>query len=427
MKETLAFVMAGGKGERLMPLTGDRTKPAVPFGGIYRLIDFTLNNCVNSAIYKIIILPQYKSQSLTDHLEASWNIFSHRLGHFLKIVPPQQRIGHDWYRGTADSIRQNLYLIERYRPRNTLILSGDHIYKMDYSRFLDYHREKDADITIALLEVSTDQARQFGVAEVDHDFRILGFQEKPKHEPKTIPGDPEHVLASMGIYIFRTKTLLEILKTMEGNDFGGEIIPKLLDSHRIYAYPYRKLNRIPEYIYETLPNGERELQLDPHPRDSSYWRDVGTLDAYWNANMDLTGVEPHFNLYGIRWPIHTHQVQNPPAKFVFATERTENFRVGKALDSLVSSGCIVSGIVLNSVLSYNTTVRSWARVEESVILGRVIVGRHCKIKKAIIDKDNVTPSHTEIGYNPKEDAKRFTVTPRGIVVVPKGYFTTNED
>ena len=427
MKETLAFVMAGGKGERLMPLTRDRTKPAVPFGGIYRLIDFTLSNCVNSAIYKIIVLPQYKSQSLNDHLEEGWNIFSHKLGHFLKIVPPQQRTGFDWYRGTADSVRQNLYLIERYRPRNTLILSGDHIYKMDYSRFLDYHQEKEADITIALLEVPADQSRQFGVAEVDHDFRILGFQEKPEQAPKTIPADPEHVLASMGIYLFRTKSLVEILKDIKGNDFGAEIIPKLLDSHRIYAYPYRKLNKIPEYIYKTLPNGERELQLDPHPRDSSYWRDVGTLDAYWNANMDLTGVEPHFNLYGIRWPIHTHQVQNPPAKFVFATERAEHFRVGKALDSLVSPGCIVSGIVQNSVLSYNVTVRSWARVDESVILGRVTVGRHCKIKKAIIDKDNVIPPHTEIGYNPKKDAKRFTVTPRGIVVVPKGYFTTNEN
>lgn len=426
MKETLAFVMAGGKGERLMPLTGDRTKPAVPFGGSYRLIDFTLSNCINSELYRIIVLPQYKSQSLSDHLEAGWNIFSHKLGHFLKIVPPQQRTGQDWYRGTADSIRQNLYLIERYRPRNIMILSGDHIYKMDYSRFLDYHREKDAEITIALLEVSADQARQFGVAEVDRDFRILGFQEKPKRDPKTIPGDPDHVLASMGIYLFRTKTLKEALNTMKGNDFGGEIIPRLLDDHRIYAYPYRELNKIPEYVYETLPDGERELQLDPHPRDSAYWRDVGTLDAYWNANMDLTGVEPHFNLYGIRWPIHTYQIQNPPAKFVFATERKENFRAGKALDSLVSSGCIISGIVQNSVLSYNTTVRSWARVDESVILGRVTVGRHCKIKKAIIDKDNVIPPNTEIGYHPKEDAKRFTVTPRGIVVVPKGYFTTEE-
>lgn len=426
MKETLAFVMAGGKGERLMPLTRDRTKPAVPFGGIYRLIDFTLSNCVNSGLYRIIVLPQYKSQSLSEHLEAGWNIFSHKLGHFLKLVPPQQRIGLDWYRGTADSIRQNLYLIERYRPRNTLILSGDHIYKMDYSRFLDYHREKDADITIALLEVPTDQSRQFGVAEVDNEFRILGFKEKPKKEPRTIPGDPDHILASMGIYLFRTKTLVNILEKMDGNDFGGEIIPKLLESHRIYAYPYRKLNKIPEFLYETLPNGDREFQLDPHPRDSSYWRDVGTLDSYWNANMDLTGVEPHFNLYGIRWPIHTHQIQNPPAKFVFATERTQNMRVGKALDSLVSAGCIVSGVVQNSVLSYNTTVRSWARVDESVVLGRVTVGRHCKIKKAIIDKDNVIPPNTEIGYHPREDAKRFTVTPRGIVVVPKGYFTTED-
>jgi len=422
MKETLAFVMAGGKGERLMPLTLDRTKPAVPFGGIYRLIDFTLSNCVNSEIYRIIVLPQYKSQSLTDHLEDGWNIFSQKLGHFLKIVPPQQRVGEDWYRGTADSIRQNLYLFERYRPRDTLILSGDHIYKMDYGRFIDYHLEKDADITIALLEVGADQAHQFGVAEVDNDFQIMGFQEKPKTQPKTIPGDPDHILASMGIYLFRTKTLVEILESVKGDDFGGDIIPQLLESHRIFAYPYRRLNRIQEYVYKTPPNGERELQLDPHPRDSSYWRDVGTLDAYWNANMDLTGVDPHFNLYGIRWPIHTHQIQNPPAKFVFATEREEDFRVGKALDSLVSPGCIVSGIVQNSVLSYNVTVRSWARVDESVILDRVTVGRHCKIKKAIIDKNNVIPSGTVIGYNPREDRKQFKVTSRGIVVVPKGYF-----
>ncbi|MBW1799555.1 MAG: glucose-1-phosphate adenylyltransferase [Deltaproteobacteria bacterium] len=426
MKDTLAFVMAGGKGERLMPLTRERTKPAVPFGGMYRLIDFTLSNCVNSAIYKIIVLPQYKSQSLHDHLEAGWNIFSHKIGHFLKIVPPQQRTGLDWYRGTADSIRQNLYLIKRYHPRDILILSGDHIYKMDFGLFLQYHREKDADITISLLETSADQAHQYGVAEVDSSYRILGFQEKPKANPKTIPGDPMHVLASMGIYLFRAKTLIDILESMPEDDFGGQIIPRLLESHKIFAYPYRQQNRIQEYIYSTLPNGERELQTDPNPPDSAYWRDVGTLDAYWNANMDLTGVDPHFNLYGIRWPIHTYQIQAPPAKFVFARERKEGFRVGKALDSLVAPGCIVSGIVQNAVLSYNVVVRSWSRVDESVILDRVTVGRHCRVKKAIIDKDNILPPGMEIGYHPEEDRKRFTVTPRGIVVVPKGYFKPQE-
>lgn len=427
MKDVLAFVMAGGRGERLMPLTRDRAKPAVPFGGIYRIIDLPLSNCINSQIYKIIVLPQYKSQSLVDHLEAGWHIFNHKLGHFLKIVSPQQRIGLDWYRGTADSVRQNLYLIERYNPSQVLILSGDHIFKMDYTLFIGYHLEKQADVTISLLEVGTELAHQFGIAEVDEDFRIKGFQEKPKEDPKTIPGDPDHVLASMGIYLFQTETLVEVLQSGNEDDFGGEIIPSMLASHRIYAYPYRRLNKIEDYIYVTLENGERRLQLDPHTRDSAYWRDVGTLDAYWNSNMDLTGVDPYFNLYGRKWPIHTYQVAAPPAKFVFATERLQGYRVGKALDSLVASGCIISGVVRNSVLGYNVIVRSWAEVDESVIMDGVVVGRHCKIKKAIIDKENVIPPNTVIGYDPREDSKRFTVTPRGIVAVPKGYFKEDSE
>jgi glucose-1-phosphate adenylyltransferase len=426
MKDVLAFVMAGGRGVRLMPLTQDRTKPAVPFGGIYRLIDLPLSNCINSQVYKIIILPQYKSQSLHDHLEDGWNIFNQKLGHFLRIVPPQQRIGLDWYRGTADSIRQNLYLIERYRPSHVLILSGDHIYKMDYSLFASYHQEREADVTISLLEVGTELAHQFGVAEVDEEFRILGFQEKPREAATTIPGDSGHVLASMGIYLFRAETLVEVLTSGNEVDFGRDIIPNLLNSHRIYAYPYRQQNKIEDYVYMTMPDGERQLRLEPHTRDSAYWRDVGDLDAYWNANMDLTGVEPYFNLYGQRWPLHTYQTAAPPAKFVFATERSDGFRVGKALDSLVAPGCIVSGIVRNSVLSSNVIVRSWAQVDESVIMDRVVVGRHCKIKKTIIDKYNIIPPKTTIGYNPSEDRKRFTVTPRGIVVIPKGYFKEEE-
>jgi glucose-1-phosphate adenylyltransferase len=422
MKDILAFVMAGGRGERLMPLTRDRTKPAVPFGGIYRLIDFTLSNCVNSQIYKIIVLPQYKSQSLSDHMEEGWNIFSRKMGHFLKLVPPQQRIGLDWYRGTADSIRQNLYLIERYKPQHVLILSGDHIYKMDYSLFVRYHQEKEADLTISLLEVDKDLAHQVGVAEVNTEFRIKAFREKPKTDVKTIPGDPKHILASMGIYLFRTDVLLEVLEANKEDDFGRDIIPKMLESHRVYAYPYGQQNRIEDIIFVTLENGEREPRLQSRTRDSSYWRDVGTLDAYWNANMDLTGVDPYFNLYGVKWPVHTHQILAPPAKFIFASERPEDFRVGKALDSLVAPGCIISGIVRNSVLAYNVVVRSWATVDESVISDGVVVGRHCKIKKAIVDKRNIIPPYTEIGYNPKEDSKRFSVTPRGIVTVPKGYF-----
>jgi glucose-1-phosphate adenylyltransferase len=426
MKDILAFVMAGGRGERLMPLTRDRTKPAVPFGGIYRLIDFTLSNCVNSQIYKIIVLPQYKSQSLSDHLEEGWNIFSRKMGHFLKIVPPQQRIGLDWYRGTADSIRQNLYLIERYKPQHVLILSGDHIYKMDYSLFAKYHQEKNSDLTISLLEVDKDLAPQVGVAEVDTDFRITAFREKPKTDVKTIPGDPKHVLASMGIYLFRTDLLLEILEANKQDDFGHDIIPKMLENHRVYAYPYGQQNRIEDLVLVTLENGERETRLQSRTRDSSYWRDVGTLDAYWNANMDLTGVDPYFNLYGTKWPVHTHQILAPPAKFIFASERPENFRVGKALDSLVAPGCIISGIVRNSVLAYNVVVRSWATVDESVVSDGVVVGRYCKIKKAIIDKNNIIPAHTEIGYNPNEDRKRFSVTSRGIVTVPKGFFQSEQ-
>ena len=423
MRNTLAFVMAGGRGERLMPLTADRSKPAVPFGGIYRLIDFTLSNCVNSQLYKIIVLPQYKSQSLTDHLEEGWNIFSRQIGHFLKIVPPQQRTGTDWYRGTADSIRQNLYLIERYSPELVLILSGDHIYKMDFLRFADYHRDNRADVTISLLEVGTELASQFGVAVADADFRIRGFQEKPRESPRTIPGDPRHILASMGIYLFRTETLVHALNSWTEDDFGGDIIPRLLESHRVYAYPYRKNNRIEDFVHVTDEDGVRKLRLESRTRDSAYWRDVGTLDAYWNANMDLTGVDPYFNLYGRRWPIHTSQLQAPPAKFVFATERVEGYRVGKALDSLVAPGAIVSGVVRNCVLGCNVVVRSWSELDESVIMDGVTVGRGSRIKKAIIDKGNDIPDGTEIGFNPREDRKRFTVTPRGITVVPKGYFS----
>jgi len=405
-----------------MPLTLDRAKPAVPFGGIYRLIDLTLSNCINSQLYKIIVLPQYKSQSLTDHLEDGWNIFNQKLGHFLKIVPPQQRISGDWYRGTADSIRQNLYLIELTRPNHILILSGDHIYKMDYSRFLRYHLEKDADLSISLIELGKEMAPQMGIAEVDDDFRIRDFQEKPKENPKTIPNDPNRVFGSMGIYLFKTDALLNALKSNNKDDFGKDIIPHLIPNSRVYAYPFQQQNIIEDYAYHTLENGERKLRLEPKTHDSSYWRDVGALDEYWNANMDLTGLDPSFNLYGKNWPIHTYQIPAPPAKFVFSNERPEGFRVGKALDSLVAPGSIISGIVRNSVISYYVFIQSWATVEESVIMDDVVVERNCKIKKAIIDKHNVIPSNTKIGYNPKKDRNRFTVTPRGIVVVPKGYF-----
>ncbi len=423
MKDVLTVIMAGGRGQRLMPLTQDRSKPAVPFGGIYRLIDIPLSNCINSQIYKILLFPQYKSQSMVDHIEEGWNIFSNDLGHYLRIAAPQQRLGTEWYRGTADCVRQNLYLIERDRPRYVLILSGDHVYKMDYSAFRQYHEQNEADITIGLLEVDLSQGSSFGIAAVDNDFRIRSWAEKPK-DPKPIPDDPDRCLASMGIYLFRTEVLLDLLNKTTYDDFGGDIIPKFIDELKVIAYPYRRLNKIREYIRVVDPEeGESTLRLTENAKDSQYWRDVGTLDAYWNANMDLTGVDPFFNLYGNLWPIRTFQRQYPPAKFIFNEPDGKPPRVGSAVDSLVAPGCIISGgTVRSSVLGYNVMVRSWAVVDESVVLDDVEIGRSCRIKKAIIDKSNIIPPNTHIGIDPQEDRKRFEVTPRGIVVVPKGYF-----
>jgi glucose-1-phosphate adenylyltransferase len=420
MRDVMALVMAGGRGERLYPLTLDRSKPAVPFGGIYRIIDITLSNCINSNIYKIIVLPQYKAQSLVEHLEAGWNIFSYALGHFMKVVPPQMRVGADWYRGTADSVRQNLYLIERESPEYLLILSGDHVYKMDYARLRAYHEEKGADVTVSVIEVPVSQAYRFGIMEVADDYSITGFKEKPASvEP--MPGDPRYVLASMGVYMFKTEVLIDLLKSTDKDDFGRDIIPMALERYSLYAFPYKKENRIEDFVYTINEDGNRVRVLEPCIRDSSYWRDVGDLDAYWNANMDLTGVDPNFNLYGTKWPLRTFQVQYPPVKTIFRD--TASKRTGMALDSIVSQGSIISGgVVQSSVISHNVMVNSWAEVCESVIMADVEIGRHCKIMKAIIDKANRIPPHTEIGYDPEEDRKRFTVTPRGIVVIPKGMF-----
>jgi glucose-1-phosphate adenylyltransferase len=421
MRDVIALIMAGGKGERLYPLTQDRSKPSVPYGGIYRIIDVTLSNCINSNIYKIMVLPQYKAQSLVEHLEAGWNIFSYALGHYLKVVHPQMRTGVQWYQGTADSVRQNLYLIQRESPEHVLILSGDHVYKMDYGRLKAYHEENDADITVSVIEIPISEGHRFGVLEVDHDYRITGFQEKPP-TPTAIPGDPRHALASMGIYMFKAGTLVDLLNTSDKDDFGMDIIPEALKRYSLFAFPYKKENRIQDFVYTMAEDGSRRRILEPCVRDSSYWRDVGDLDAYWNANMDLTGVEPMFNLYGTKWPLRTFQAQYPPVKTVFKNKSAN--RIGMALDSIVSHGTIISGgVVKNSVLSYNVMVRSWSEVRESVIMSDVEIGRHCRIMKAIIDKKNIIPPNTAIGYDPEEDRKRFTVTPRGIVVVGKGTFT----
>jgi len=423
MKNILAIVMAGGKGERLMPLTKDRSKPAIPFGGIYLLIDLTLSNCINSEIYKIIVLPQYKSQTLMQHLERGWNIFSQDLGHYLKIAPPQMMQGEKWYQGTADSIRQNAYLIEQESPEHVLILSGDHVYKMDYTRFKAYHEAHDADVTIAVKEMGKETGHQYGIVDVDPDFRITGFQEKPQ-TPATIPGDSNHVLASMGVYIFRAEVLLDLLASRSETDFGKHILPEILDSHRLMAYPYRRENKIRDVISYTDEQGMLKERRVDHARDSSYWRDVGTLDAYWNANMDLTGVDPYFNMYGRLWPIRTFQRQHPPVKTVFSQEWGEDARAGRALDSLVAHGSIISGgTVRNSVLSYNVFVHSWSQVEESVIMENVSVGRHARIKKAIIAEGVQIPPYTEIGFNPLKDRDRFTMTRRGITIVTSEHFS----
>ena len=402
-KNIVTFIMAGGKGERLFPLTRDRTKPAVPFGGIYRIIDVTLSNCINSGIRKIHVLIQYKCNSLIRHLRLGWNIFDAELGEYIDIVPAQMRVRESWYMGTADSIYQNLYFVDAERPEYVLILAGDHIYKMDYGEMLDYHIAKKADCTVAVVEVEKKDASQFGVIEVDRDSRILGFEEKPK-VPKTIPQDPKRVYASMGIYVFNTGALKEELNADAKNeeskhDFGKNILPAMVAKKaKVYAYNFK----------------------DENKKEAQYWRDIGTLEAYYETNMDLVQVTPVFNLYDKDWPIRTYMEKCPPAKFIFAGGE-DGKRIGAAYDSMVSGGCVISGgMIERSVLSPNVRVNSYSRVEDSIIMEGVDIGRNAKIKRAIIDKDVTIPQGTEIGYDPEEDRKRFTITESGLVVVAKG-------
>lgn len=396
-----AMILAGGKGERLHPLTNHRAKPAVPFGGIYRIIDFTLSNCINSGIRKIAVLPQYKSLSLDKHLRMAWNLFSGELNEFIISVPPQQRVGEKWYQGTADAIYQNIYMIEKDAPEHVLVLAGDHIYKMDYAEMFRLHKENKTDATVAAIETPRTNATSFGIVEVDKNGRIIGFEEKPK-DPRPIPGRPDMAFASMGIYLFNTKTLLEYLKSDAlqdtAHDFGKNIIPHMMKTARVCAYNFK----------------------DENKKEAKYWRDVGTIDAYWEANMDLVSVDPLLNLYDKAWPIRTYQAQNPPAKFVFAQEK-KGGRLGIALDSIVAHGCIVSGgRVQNSVLSPNVRVNSYSEVHDSILMENVDIGRHSRIRRAIIDKDVVIPPETEIGFNLEKDKKRYHVTPSGIVVIAKG-------
>jgi len=397
----LGIVLAGGKGTRLAPLTNERAKPAVPFGGIYRIIDFTLSNCINSGIRKIAVLTQYKSLSLDKHLRLGWNFFSGELNEFIISVPPQQRVGDKWYQGTADAIYQNIYMIEKDAPDHLLILAGDHIYKMDYDEMLQFHRQEKADATVAAIEVPIEQASSFGVIAVEDNCRIVGFEEKPRR-PKAIPGRPDMAFASMGVYLFNTKKILEHLRfdalQDTSHDFGKNIIPEMMKTSRVCAYNF----------------------IDKNKKAAKYWRDVGTIDAYWEANRDLVSVDPLLNLYDNAWPMRTYQAQNPPAKFVFAQEE-KGGRLGTALDSIVAHGCILSGgRVQNSILSPNVRVNSYTEVHDSILMENVEIGRHCKVRRAIIDKDVTIPAGTEIGYNLDEDRKRFHVTPSGIVVIGKG-------
>ncbi|MBN2373515.1 glucose-1-phosphate adenylyltransferase [bacterium] len=404
IRDVLAFILAGGEGKRLYPLTKDRAKPAVPFGGIYRIIDFTLSNCLNSNIRRIYVLPQYKYESMDRHLRMTWNIFSIDVGEFIISIPPQKRIDENWYQGTANAIYQNLHTLENEASKYILILSGDHIYKMDYSEMLSFHKQKKADVTVAAIEVEKNKASGFGIIQVDNDMKIIGFEEKPI-EPKTIPGNSDICFASMGVYIFNVPTLIELLEDdawqKTEHDFGKNIIPMAFEKKVVYAYNFR----------------------DENKKSPKYWRDVGTLDAYWEANMDLVSVDPQFNLYDKDWPIRTYHPQSPPAKFVFADEFIgygKRQRFGVAIDSIISNGCILSGgRVQNSVLSPDVRVNSYSYVTQSVLMEGVEIGRYAKIRNAIIDKGVYIPPHTIIGYNMEQDRRLYEVTPSGIVVVPK--------
>ncbi len=402
MRDTLGVLLAGGAGERLFPLTRDRAKPAVPFGGQYRIIDITLSNCINSGLRRIYIMTQYKALSLNRHIREGWGpVVANELGEFIEILPPMQRVSSNWYMGTADAVYQNIYSIGSEEPKHVLILSGDHIYKMNYGRMLQQHKDSGADVTLATLPISPDQVSQFGVVEIGRNSEVIGFVEKPKSTDIRSPFNPEMVDASMGIYIFNTDVLLPALMRdaedpKSKHDFGHNILPGILGHCKMHAFNF----------------------VDENKQRALYWRDVGTLDAYYEANMDVASITPVFNLYDVSWPMRTRVRQYPPAKFVFG----EPGRTGMAINSVISAGCIVSGAgVRNSVLSQNVRVNSYADVESSIIFSHVNIGRHCRIRRAIIDRDVHIPEGTVIGYDQNEDKKNYFVTPSGLTVVTRDY------
>jgi glucose-1-phosphate adenylyltransferase len=401
MKDTLAVLLAGGAGERLYPLTRDRAKPAVTFGGIYRIIDITLSNCVNSDVRRVYILTQYKALSLNRHIREGWNIFGREIGEFIEILPPMKRVSENWYMGTADAVYQNIYSIGSEQPRHVLILSGDHIYKMNYGLMLRQHEDAGADVTLATILIEPEETSRFGVVDVERGGRIVGFQEKPADTSLRSPYNPNMVSASMGVYLFNTDVLIPVLlKDAEdpnsSHDFGKDILPRMVDDYNVFSFNF----------------------VDENKKEALYWRDVGTLEAYYEANMDVVSVSPVFNLYDDHWPIRTHQRQYPPAKFVFA----EPGRTGTAVDSLVSAGCIVSGsMVKNCVLSPDVRVNSYSEVEASILFSHVNIGRHCRIRGAILDRDVHIPEGTVIGYDAEADRQRYFVTDSGITVVTRDY------
>jgi glucose-1-phosphate adenylyltransferase len=395
--DVLVILLAGGAGERLYPLTRDRAKPAVYFGGPYRIIDFTLSNCINSGLRRVFIATQYKSLSLNRHIRMAWSVVSEELGEFVEILPPQKRVGEHWYLGTADAVYQNLYSIVREAPRHVIVLSGDHVYKMDYARMLRFHMEKQADATLATIEVPVAQAFRFGITTIDPDDRVIGFDEKPSM-PTPVPASSDVALASMGIYLFRAEVLIKALEADAANpdsqhDFGKNIIPDLIRTAPVYSYRF----------------------YDENKKASKYWRDIGTLDAYFEASMDLCHVNPEFNLYDPEWPLRTYQPQAPPAKFVFAEEGR---RCGQALDSIISNGCIVSGSrIIGSVLCPNVRVHSFCQIERAILMPGVRVGRHARLRRVIVDRDVLIPRGATIGFDLDEDRRRHTVTEEGIVIV----------
>jgi glucose-1-phosphate adenylyltransferase len=400
MRDTLAVLLAGGQGERLFPLTRDRAKPAVPFGGHYRIIDITLSNCINSGLRRVYILTQYKALSLNRHIREGWtSVVAQELGEFFEILPPMQRTGSAWYMGTADAVYQNIYSIGSEQPKHMIILQGDAIYKMDYSRMLEYHKETHAEVTLATLPISPEESKRFGVVEVGKTGEVLGFLEKPQSTSIRSPHNPNAVDASMGIYIFNTEVLLKALisdaeDANSKHDFGHDILPGMLGNRRMMAYNF----------------------VDENKQQALYWRDLGTMDAYYDANMDLCSVSPIFNLYDKGWPIRTRVRQYPPAKFVFG----EPGRSGMAVNSVITAGVIISGAsVSNCVLSQDVRVNSYSNVDASIIFSHVNIGRHCRIRRAIIDRDVNIPEGTVIGYDPVEDKRRYFVTPSGLTIVTR--------